>query len=163
MQFDAGTAAYKMGEYSKAIESFSQALLSKETSMQENSHFNMGRTLEERADMDKTDQDAIRDLENAQTHYEDVLKLNPKQRDARANLEAVKKKIERLKKPKPTPTPRPHLHFNSRRKREKTRGWSRLRLLEPLNLFLHCFQIGPCNLVVWVELEDVFIMSLCVL
>jgi Ca-activated chloride channel family protein len=122
MQFDAGTAAYKMGEYSKAIESFSQALLSKETSMQENSHFNMGRTLEERADMDKTDQDAIRDLENAQTHYEDVLKLNPNNEIARANLEAVKKKIERLKKPKPTPTPTPTPPLQQPPKKGKNEG-----------------------------------------
>jgi Ca-activated chloride channel family protein len=110
VQFDAGTAAYKMRDYNKAVESFSQALLSKERGVQENSHYNMGRTLEERADMDKSDEEALTDLTNAQAHYEDVLKLNPKNQSAKDNLEIVKKKIERLKnraKPTPTPTPPP--------------------------------------------------------
>ena len=98
MQFDSGTAAYKMGDYDKAVEAFSEALLSREKNLQENSHFNTGRTLEERADMDKSDEDALTDLKNAQTHYEDALKLNPNNQAAKANLEAVKKKIERLKK-----------------------------------------------------------------
>ncbi len=98
MQFDSGTAAYKMGDYDKAVEAFSEALLSREKGLQENSHFNAGRTLEERADMDKSDEDALTDLKNAQTHYEDALKLNPNNQAAKANLEAVKKKIERLKK-----------------------------------------------------------------
>ena len=98
MQFDSGTAAYKMGDYDKAVEAFSEALLSREKGLQENSHFNTGRTLEERADMDKSDEDALTDLKNAQTHYEDALKLNPNNQAAKANLEAVKRKIERLKK-----------------------------------------------------------------
>ncbi len=110
MLFDAGTAAYKMRDYTKAIEAFSGALLSRDAELQEKSHFNAGRTLEERADMDKNDDDALHDLTNAQTHYEDTLKLNPNNEAAKANLEEVKKKIERLKnkrQPTPTPTPTP--------------------------------------------------------
>ena len=108
MEFDAGTAAYQMRDYDKALQSFSDSLLTKDKGLQENSHFNAGRTLEERADMAKSDETALKDLANAQAHYEDVLKLNPKNAAARANLEAVKEKIERLKKhrkEKPTPPP----------------------------------------------------------
>ena len=110
MQFDAGAAAYQMRDYNKAAEAFSQALLTNDKRLQGSSHFNMGRTLEERADMSKTDDDALKDLTNAQTHYEDVLKLDPSNEAANANLEEVKKKIARLKdrrKPKPSPTPTP--------------------------------------------------------
>ena len=112
MQFDAGAAAYKLRDYNKAEEAFSQALLTKDRGLQGNSHFNMGRTLEERADMTKSDDEALKDLMNAQTHYEDVLKLDPNNKAAKANLEAVKEKIERIKKkrqekPSPTPTPPP--------------------------------------------------------
>lgn len=108
MLFDAGTAAYKMRDYNKAIEAFSGALLSRDKDLQEKSHFNSGRTLEERADMDKSEENALHDLTNAQTHYQDTLKLNPNNEAAKANLEAVKKKIERLKqKREPTPTPTP--------------------------------------------------------
>jgi len=52
MQFDAGTAAYKMGEYSKAIESFSQHCYRKKQACRKTVISTWGRTLEERADMD---------------------------------------------------------------------------------------------------------------
>jgi Ca-activated chloride channel family protein len=110
MQFDAGASAYKMGDYNKALESFSGALLSGDKGLQESSHYNIGRTLEERADMDKSNDESLKDLGDAQAHYEEALKLKPDDDAAKANLEAVKKKIERLKqkqKPKPTPTPPP--------------------------------------------------------
>jgi len=108
MQFDAGTAAYKMRDYNKALESFSGALLSKNKGLQESSHYNIGRTLEERADMDKTDEESLTDLEDAKSHYEEALRLKPDDEAAKANLEEVKKKIERLKKRrKETPKPPP--------------------------------------------------------
>jgi Ca-activated chloride channel family protein len=108
MQFDAGASAYKMGDFNKALESFSGALLSRDKGLQESSHYNIGRTLEERADMDKSNDEGLKDLEDAQSHYEEALKLKPDDDAAKANLEEVKKKIERLKqKPKPTPTPPP--------------------------------------------------------
>lgn len=122
IQFAAGTAAYKMGDYGKAVDAFSQALLSPDKGLQENSHYNMGRTLEERADVDKADEDALKDLKNAQTHYEDALKLNPKNQAAKDNLEAVKKKIERLKKqprPKPTPSSRKQQKKQDKKDQEK--------------------------------------------
>jgi Ca-activated chloride channel family protein len=113
MQFDAGTAAYKMRDYNKALEAFSGSLLSPDKSLQEDSHFNIGRTLEERADMDKAKEEALKDLVDAQSHYESVLQLDPSNEAAKSNLEMVKKKIERLKQhpkekpPSPTPPPPP--------------------------------------------------------
>jgi Ca-activated chloride channel family protein len=106
MQFDAGTAAYRMHEFDKALEAFSGSLLSRDKGLQETSHYNIGRTLEERADADKSDDETLKDLEDAESHYEQALKLKPDDTAAKENLEAVKKKIERLKK-KPTPTPPP--------------------------------------------------------
>src|SRR5205085_4807790 len=97
IEFDAGTAAYKLGDYNKALEWFSRSLLSKDKSLQEKSHYNIGRTLEERADKAATNEKAIGELTNAQSHYEEALKLDPNDERAPANLEEVKKKIERLK------------------------------------------------------------------
>ena len=45
IQFDAGAAAYKMKDYGKALQSFSQALLSPDRSLQSRSHYNLGNTL----------------------------------------------------------------------------------------------------------------------
>jgi Ca-activated chloride channel homolog len=108
IQFDAGAAAYKMGDFSKALEWFSRSLLSKDKTIQQKSHYNIGRTLEERADRADSNEKALGDLSNAQSHYEEALKLDPKDERAKANLDEVKKKIERLKQnPKRSPTPPP--------------------------------------------------------
>ncbi|HWY39445.1 MAG TPA: VWA domain-containing protein [Chthoniobacterales bacterium] len=110
IEFDAGTAAFKMGDYNKALQSFSDALLSPDKRLQESSHFNLGRTLEDRADMDQANDTTLKDLNDAASHYQAALQLNPDNEAAKANLEEVKKKIERLKqhpKKKPTPPPQP--------------------------------------------------------
>ena len=120
IQFDAGAAAYKMGDYNKALEWFSRSLLSKDRTLQQKSHYNIGRTLEERADRADTNEKALGDLSNAQSHYEEALKLDPKDERAKANLEEVKKKIERLKQnPKRSPTPPPQSQKDKKQQDQK--------------------------------------------
>ncbi|PYI98593.1 MAG: hypothetical protein DME98_03815, partial [Verrucomicrobia bacterium] len=41
LQFDSGAAAYKLKDYSKALESFSQALLTRDTALQSKGHYNL--------------------------------------------------------------------------------------------------------------------------
>jgi len=119
IEFDAGTAAYKLGDYNKALEWFSRSLLSKDKSIQEKSHYNIGRTLEERGDRAQTNEKALGELNNAQSHYEEAVKLDPNDERAKANLEEVKKKIERLKQhPKPSPTPPPQPPQNQKNKNQ---------------------------------------------
>jgi Ca-activated chloride channel homolog len=122
IEFDAGAAAFKMGDYNKALQSFSNALLSPDKGLQENSHFNLGRTLEDRADMDQTNETTLKDLTDAASHYESTLRLNPKNEAAKANLEEVRKKIERLKQhPKQKPTPPPQQQ-NKKDKNQQQNG-----------------------------------------
>jgi Ca-activated chloride channel homolog len=112
LQFDSGAAAYKMKDYGKALDSFSQALLSKDPALQSKSYYNLGNTLYERGDAQKSDEKKLSDWTNALQHYESTLKLEPKNKEAKDNYDYVKKKIEELKKkreqqPTPTPTPPP--------------------------------------------------------
>src|SRR5436853_2031076 len=123
IEFDAGTAAFKMGDYNKALQSFSNALLSSDKGLQENSHFNLGRTLEDRADMDQTNETTLKDLTDAASHYESTLRLNQKNEAAKANLEEVKKKIERLKQhPKQKPTPPPQQQNKNDKNQQQNGG-----------------------------------------
>ena len=123
IEFDAGAAAFKMGDYNKALQSFSDALLSPDKRLQENSHFNLGRTLEDRADLDQTNDTSLKDLTDAASHYEATLALNPKNEAARANLEEVKKKIERLKQhPKKKPTPPPQQQQQQKKDQQQNGG-----------------------------------------
>ncbi len=110
IQFDSGAAAYKMKDYKKALESFSQALLSTDPALQSGSHYNLGNTLYQRGEAQKGDDKKLTDWTNALQHYEQTLKLQPQNKEAKDNYEFVKKKIEDLKKKKeqqPTPTPTP--------------------------------------------------------
>jgi len=112
LQFDSGTAAYKLKDYNKALESFSQALLTPDTGLQGKGHYNLGNTLYQRGDMQKSDDKKLSDWTNALDHYEQTLKLDPPNKEAKDNYEYVKKKIDELKnkkeqqqQPSPSPTP----------------------------------------------------------
>ncbi len=115
IHFDAGASAYKMKDYNKALQSFSQALLSKNPHLQAESHYNLGNTLYQRGEAEKSDANKLKNWEGALPHYKETLKAEPQNKEAKDNYEYVKKKIEELKKkqeeqkqkPPPTPTPSP--------------------------------------------------------
>ena len=112
IQFDAGAAAYKMKDYGKALNSFSQALLSPDAGLQSKSHYNLGNTLYQRGEGQKKDDAKLTDWTNALQHYEQSLKITPDNKEAKENLEDVKRKIEELKQkreqqPPPSPSPKP--------------------------------------------------------
>jgi Ca-activated chloride channel family protein len=114
MQFDAGAAAYKLRNYDKALEAFSQSLVDRSPRLQEKSRYNLGRTLEDRADFGKTNEETLKDLENAAQHYEQALKLDPQDKAAAERLEIVRKKIEKLKQPPQQPPPQPQKNQNKK-------------------------------------------------
>src|SRR5207249_2942162 len=100
LQFDSGAAAYKLKDYSKALESFSQALLSRDTALQSKGHYNLGNTLYQRGEEQKGDDKKLSDWTNALDHYEQTLKLDPQNKEAKDNYDYVKRKIEELKNKK---------------------------------------------------------------
>jgi Ca-activated chloride channel homolog len=111
LQFDSGTAAYKLKDYNKALESFSQGLLTPDTGLQTKGHYNLGNTLYQRGETQKNDDKKLSDWTNALDHYEQTLKLDPQNKEAKDNYEYVKRKIDELKnkkeeqQPSPSPTP----------------------------------------------------------
>jgi Ca-activated chloride channel homolog len=111
LQFDSGAAAYKLKDYTRALESFSQALLTRDTGLQGKGHYNLGNTLYQRGEAEKTDEKKLSDWTNALDHYQQTLKLDPNDKDAKDNYDYVKRKIEELKNQKsqqqPSPSPSP--------------------------------------------------------
>src|SRR5882762_4021314 len=121
LQFDSGAAAYKLRDYSKALESFSQALLSPDTGLQSKGHYNLGNTLYQRGEAQKSDDKKLSEWTNALDHYEQTLKLEPQNKEAKENYDYVKKKIEELKNKKqnqPSPSPSPQ-QKNEQNKQDK--------------------------------------------
>jgi Ca-activated chloride channel family protein len=101
-----------MKDYGKALNSFSQALLSRDAGLQGKSHYNLGNTLYQRGETQKKDDAKLKDWTNALQHYEQSLKVAPENKEAKENLAYVKNKIEELKQkreqqPPPSPSPSP--------------------------------------------------------
>jgi Ca-activated chloride channel homolog len=119
MQFDAGAAAYKLRNYDKALEAFSQSLVDRSPSLQEKSRYNLGRTLEDRSDFGKTNEETLKDLENAAQHYEQALKLDPQDKAAAERLEIVRKKIEKLKQHPKQPPPQSQKNQQNKKDQKK--------------------------------------------
>jgi Ca-activated chloride channel family protein len=107
LQFDSGAAAYKKRDYEKALELFSQALLSADIGLQAKGHYNLGNTLYQRGDQQKSDEKKLTNWTNALGHYEQTLKIDPENKEAKENYEFVKRKIDELKTPPRNPNPSP--------------------------------------------------------
>jgi Ca-activated chloride channel family protein len=107
LNFDSGAAAYKMKDYAKALDAFSQALLSPDQGLQSKSHYNLGNTLYERGESEKSDEKKLLNWTNALQHYEQTLKLDGQNKEAKENYEFVTRKIDELKNKQPPPSPTP--------------------------------------------------------
>ena len=125
LQFDSGAAAYRLKDYTKALESFSQALLSRDTGLQSKGNYNLGNTLYQRGETQKGDDKKLSDWTNALDHYEQTLKLEPQNKEAKDNYDYVKNKIEELKnkkqpeQPSPSPSPQQKNEQNKQNKQDQ--------------------------------------------
>jgi Ca-activated chloride channel family protein len=137
LQFDSGAAAYKLKDYNKALESFSQALLTRDTGLQGKGHYNLGNTLYQRGEAEKTDEKKLSDWTNALDHYQQTLKLDPNDKDAKDNYDYVKKKIEELKnkksqqQPSPSPSPPQKNKQNQKNKQQQQQNQDQQQQNEP--------------------------------
>ncbi|MDQ6631580.1 MAG: VWA domain-containing protein [Verrucomicrobiota bacterium] len=98
LNYNAGAAAYRAKELEAAQKHFSEALVSPDLQLQEKAYYNLGNTLfqrgEPQADLEKKKED----WEQAIKNYENALKLNSQDADAKHNRDFVKMKLEELKK-----------------------------------------------------------------
>ncbi len=97
LQFNAGASAYQAKKYAAAVNHFSAAVAASDPVLQERAYYNLGNALF-RAGEDKPDPEKVQLWEQSIREFETALKLDPKDSDARANLEYVKKRLEELKK-----------------------------------------------------------------
>jgi Ca-activated chloride channel family protein len=84
--FDVGDAQYKSGDYEGAMKSWSSSARGSKDDLKARAVYNMGNAAYR---LDR--------LEDAAKHYEEAVRLDPKDDDARKNLEFVKRKIEQKK------------------------------------------------------------------
>jgi Ca-activated chloride channel family protein len=106
LQFNAGTAAYKAGQFPQAAEAFQKALGSepsadaKRLAAQEDAYYDLGNTLYRTGQETEQSQpqQTIQSWEQAVKTYEAALQLRANDADAKYNRDFVKKKLDELKK-----------------------------------------------------------------
>jgi Ca-activated chloride channel family protein len=98
LQYDAGAASYKLGDFGKAVDHFTKALLAENRKLREDASYNLGNALVRRGEAAKGKEEKKADWKNAIQHYTEALNLQPKNKRAEENREIVKKMLEDLEK-----------------------------------------------------------------
>jgi Ca-activated chloride channel family protein len=98
LNFNAGSAAYKAGEYDKAADAFKKSLSTDQLNLQQEAYYNLGNTQFRQGQQNaKTDpKKTISAWQQALQSYEAALQLKPDDADAKYNRDIVKKKLEKL-------------------------------------------------------------------
>jgi Ca-activated chloride channel family protein len=98
LQYNLGAAAFKEGQYDKAVDAFSKAIISDDPLLRGKAEYNLGNSLLERSRAELNNKDAaIQDLENAQQHYDEALKVVPDKADAEHNRKLAGQYIAMLR------------------------------------------------------------------
>ncbi|HVV02231.1 MAG TPA: VWA domain-containing protein, partial [Verrucomicrobiae bacterium] len=98
LHYDAGAAAYQTKKYDQAQKEFSQALDSPDWKLQGQAYYNLGNTLFHLGAQNQDPANRQRAWEESIQDFENTLKLNPQDPDAKYNRDTVKKLLEELKK-----------------------------------------------------------------
>lgn len=101
LHFNLGSAAYQKGDYDQALEAFSKAVTSPDPALHGKAEYNLGNTLFRRGASLKDKEPKIQEWQNALQHYDQALKVDPKNEAAKYNRDVVGKLIEELQKEPP--------------------------------------------------------------
>lgn len=95
LNFNAGAAYYKGGQFEKARELYQKLLSSGNRRLEEASAYNMGNTYLRESESSEGNEGEL--LQKALSYYRQALLLNSRDKDAKYNYELTQKKIEQLK------------------------------------------------------------------
>ncbi|MEO7300919.1 MAG: VWA domain-containing protein [Verrucomicrobiota bacterium] len=98
LSYNAGTAAYKAKQFEEAQRFFNEATAAPDLKLQQRSFYNLGNTLFEAGEQAQEPDHKQKAWESAAQSFQNSLKLDAQDADAKHNLEFVKKKLEELKK-----------------------------------------------------------------
>lgn len=98
LQFNAGTSAYKLGNFDQAVLHFTDALLTDDPKLRENAFYNLANSLVRKGESAKEKEAKKTDWKSAVEHYTEALQLNPDNKLAQENRDLVKKLLEELEK-----------------------------------------------------------------
>ena len=88
LEYNIAGALYEQGKYEEAVERFGKSKNSESVALESQANYNLGNTYYK-----------MGDYQNAIKNYEDALKLNPDDMDAKFNLELARKMLKEQMKP----------------------------------------------------------------
>lgn len=100
LQFNAGSAAYKTGDYAQAAAGFQQSLKTEQVPVQQGAYYNLGNTqyrLGQKTEKENP-QETIKTWEEAVKSYDAALQIKADDAEAKHNRDLVQRKIDQLKK-----------------------------------------------------------------
>ncbi len=97
LQFNAGAAAYRDRRFDDAAKYFGGAAVAPDLKLQEQAYYNLGNTLYRSGEALPDPQKQMESWESAVKQYENAIKLNTNNADARFNRDFVKQRLEELK------------------------------------------------------------------
>ena len=98
LQFNAGAAAYKSGDFEAAVKNFTDALLTEDTKLREKASYNLANSLVRKGEAAQDTEAKKTNWKNAIEHYEETLRIEPTNKNAEENRDLVKKLLEELEK-----------------------------------------------------------------
>ncbi len=98
LHFNAGSAAYELGDYARAADSFSRALGTATPELKTRAAYNLANTLARRGVKHEKKEEKLGDLRDSVQQYDEVLKSESKHEDAKHNRDIVAKLIADLEK-----------------------------------------------------------------
>ena len=97
LRFNAGTAAYRNRQFDEAAKQFDEAVTAPDLQLQEKAYYNRGNTFYHLGEAALDPNAKTETWKKAVQDYENSLRLDPQDADAKFNYEFVKKRIEELK------------------------------------------------------------------
>jgi Ca-activated chloride channel homolog len=97
LRYNAGAAAFQDEDYDSALKHFNQTLSARDLKLQEQSYYNLGNTHFRIGEKSEDAKEKQQQWEQALHQYDNALRLNTNDLDAKFNIDVVKKKLEELK------------------------------------------------------------------
>jgi Ca-activated chloride channel homolog len=97
-RYNDGVSAYRSNDFTAATSSFEQALAAPDRALQQRAYYNLGNACYRQGEAEQAQAQQL--WQRAVKSYESALALDPKDADAKFNLDFVKKKLEELEKKK---------------------------------------------------------------
>ena len=95
--FNAGAAAYREGHFDRAAKFFDGALTAPDLKMQEQAYYNKGNSLYRLGERESDTAKKIEQWQLSLTNYNNSLRFNPQDADAKFNYEFVNRKLQELR------------------------------------------------------------------